>query len=288
MLLPRPLPPAFDEHLSNLSTHYSQLRRVHDPDSPEAARGAVEQIFLRYHRAILRYVQAAVPDANDANDILQRFFVKLMEGKFRSVSPERGRFRSFVKATLFHMVSDLRREKGRDPRPLPDDPSAIGFSDGPHDEAQFTACWLETLMDRAWESLAAIEEGTGRPFATVFHHTIPPQRRSAQEIADQLATRPNGRPANVEWVRSVRSEARQAFQDFVLAEVWDSFEAPTPEIVEEELIALDLREDFKSAVLRRAEGTHRRRPSPRQSIRSGNRAPSPPRLLGSAASVPRS
>lgn len=291
--MPRPMtvflrPEEEDRDLDTLSTRAEDLRIAHEKDAPDAARDAKARIFVRYQRAILRYIRAAVPDINAAEDILADFFAKLVNGSFRNFNADRGRFRDYVKGTLFRMVKDYYNGPRRkyigltrdivDPSPNACPEAAM--------EAKFLSFWRESLMLRAWETLKDLERWNDRPYTMVLSLSIPPDRRPAREIALQLPLQ-NGRPATEGFVRTVRMEAAHALQDFVLAEVWDSIQDPSADRVEQELADLGLLKDLTKAIQRRANNKHRRRPGGvrRADIRSDSPAPMGP-LLGSVASAP--
>jgi hypothetical protein len=88
------------EHLSGLSTPWVLLRQARDllPAVQQAARAA---LLDRYGPLIRRYLGGAFrgrADQQEAIDeCLQRFGVRLCEGAFDGATPQRGRFRDYLK-----------------------------------------------------------------------------------------------------------------------------------------------------------------------------------------------
>ena len=80
------------EDATSPSHHFSESPFAPDPASVE-----------RYGPAVRRYLRAAVP-ADAADELAQQFFVDLLAGKYRHAEPTRGRFRDYLKTSLFRRV----------------------------------------------------------------------------------------------------------------------------------------------------------------------------------------
>ena len=120
--------PAGNTRLSRITTLWSVVCEAHGGD-PDTARLAQQQLLDRYGGAVRRYLVAVLRDPDAAADLFQDFACRLLKGDFRSADAERGRFRSFIKAVLFHMIADHRRHKYRLPQQLaPDAPEPAGES----------------------------------------------------------------------------------------------------------------------------------------------------------------
>ena len=107
-----------NQHLSLIPTQWSIVRRANH-DSPEQAKAARQQLLERYGDAIQRYLRNALNDPHAADEVFQEFALQLVHGNLRGADPERGRFRYFVKGTLFHLIADYRRQQRDWPGPLP-------------------------------------------------------------------------------------------------------------------------------------------------------------------------
>jgi hypothetical protein len=98
--------------------------------------------------------------------------LQLLHGDLRGANPSRGRFRNFVKGTLFHLVADYRKQRRRWPVPLPADDATLAVNQEKTDsDRQFVESWCDELLARAWAALAGIETKTGQPFYAVLRPT---------------------------------------------------------------------------------------------------------------------
>jgi RNA polymerase sigma-70 factor (ECF subfamily) len=230
--------------LSRIDTHWSLLFDAHQGEA-DAAQRALEALLLRYSGAIYRYLLGAVRDANVADDLAQEFALRLVRGDFRRADPNRGRFRDFVKTSLYHLIVDHQRRKVALPLPaeLPGRPE--------EDEAdrEFTARWREGLLNRAWEGLSALEEETGQPFYTVLRHRSEHPDEPARQMAERLAAR-LGKELSDVAMRKTLQRARERFSNLLLEEVSRSLESDDPGRVEQELLDLDLLPYCRSALER--------------------------------------
>src|SRR5262245_99982 len=104
------------DRLSQIRTRWSLLVQAHR-SSAGPAHEAQAELMERYSGAIYRYLLAALGNPHDANDLAQEFAVRLLEGRFERASPERGRFRDFLKASLRNLVTDHHRKKRPDRLP---------------------------------------------------------------------------------------------------------------------------------------------------------------------------
>lgn len=82
--------------------------------SREAA-AALEQLCRTYWQPLYMFVRRRGHDAHEAEDLTQEFFARLLERKFlRSVDPAKGRFRSFLLASLEHfLANEWRRSQAQ-------------------------------------------------------------------------------------------------------------------------------------------------------------------------------
>ncbi len=142
-------------------TLWSAVIRGADP-SESTRRAALERLFTRYWRPVfasLRYGWNLPPEA--AEDAVQGFFLDLIErDALTGLDPERGRFRSFLKASLKHYMLKARRDAGRLKRgggaavvALEGIEEVIAAAGDP--ESIFEAEWARTVVGRA---LAELEQ----------------------------------------------------------------------------------------------------------------------------------
>ena len=102
--------PGLDSRLSQISTQLSLLFRAHEGPGQEASAAQME-LLQRYCGAIYRYLRSAVPQPEIAEDLCQEFALRFVRGDFRRADPDRGRFRDFVKTSLFNLITDYRRQQ---------------------------------------------------------------------------------------------------------------------------------------------------------------------------------
>jgi len=91
------------------TTHWSVVLAAGQPESPEAAR-AMEILCRTYWYPLYAYVRRQGHSPEDAQDLTQDFFAHLLAKGFpRGAAPERGKFRSFLLASLRHFLVDQHR-----------------------------------------------------------------------------------------------------------------------------------------------------------------------------------
>lgn len=240
-----------DQHLSHISTLWTLVRQAHGGAAGQI--GAAQQALLeRYAGAVHRYLLGALRSQDAADELFQEFSLRFLRGDFKRADPERGRFRSYLKTALFHLIIDHQKRQQVQPVPLgpqaaePASPAAQCTDS----EREFLESWREELMDRTWAALAEVERRTGRPQHTVLRFRADHPALSAAEMAEQLSAR-LGKSVGIDWVRQVLHRAREKFTDLLLAEVAQSLEDPTPEHLEQELTELGLLAYCKPALERR-------------------------------------
>jgi RNA polymerase sigma-70 factor (ECF subfamily) len=128
----------------------------------QAALGALCQLYWRPLYSFLRRTGCS---PEEAEDVVQGFFARLLErGDLAQVSPERGRFRSFLLAAIKHFLANerdraraVRRGGGRTTFSLDvaaaESRYAAEASDARTPEAVFDRHWALTLLARAQERL---------------------------------------------------------------------------------------------------------------------------------------
>jgi RNA polymerase sigma-70 factor (ECF subfamily) len=236
------------QHISKIETLWSPLREAQTGETEEARRAAQQLILDRYRPAVYRYLRACL-DPEGADEVLQEFQLRFVEGKFRNADPTRGRFRDLLKTALHNLIIDHHKKARRVPPQLsPDAPEpAAEYPSTPESDRQFLAQWRQALLSKAWEALAEEERKTGRLLHTVLHfRAANPEMRSAQ-MAVELSGRLS-RPLSADWVRKWLHAAREKFAELLLIEVAGSLREVTLETLEQELIDLELYQYCKSAL----------------------------------------
>jgi RNA polymerase sigma-70 factor (ECF subfamily) len=88
------------------TTHWSAVLSAQDCDLPQATE-ALEKLCRTYWYPLYAYVRRRGHAPHDAEDLTQAFFMKLLEKRgLASVGPEKGRFRSFLLASMNHFLTN--------------------------------------------------------------------------------------------------------------------------------------------------------------------------------------
>ena len=223
------------ERLHEIATSWTQVQLALHGEGPAAVE-AQGELFQRYAGAIRRYLQSALRDPGDVDDLMQNFGLALVSGRFRGLEPERGRFRDYLKGVLFRLVQQHRREQQRDARQLPED---IDLADPEAYPAacdeQFRQSWRDELLSRAWEELSNHDPH----YFTVLHYRASHPELRSQQMAPELSHQ-LGKPVTAQAVRQTLRRARKRYTDLLLKQVAASLEYPVPSAIHEELRDLEL------------------------------------------------
>lgn len=148
-----------------VTTHWSLILATRR-DGQEAAT-ALERLCQTYWTPLFVYARRDGLSPHDAQDAVQSFIVHLLERRdLNSVSPEKGRFRSFLLSAFKNfLVSKIRSDNaakrggGTIAIPLEHDPMAEScakeLADSATPDKAFDRAWAQKLMSRALERLAA-------------------------------------------------------------------------------------------------------------------------------------
>jgi RNA polymerase sigma-70 factor (ECF subfamily) len=89
-----------------VTTHWSVVLTAGKTDTTRA-QDALAKLCRVYWRPLYAYVRRRGYAAHDAEDLTQEFFARLLERKdVATVSPERGKFRSYLLGAMNHFLSD--------------------------------------------------------------------------------------------------------------------------------------------------------------------------------------
>jgi RNA polymerase sigma-70 factor (ECF subfamily) len=240
-----------EEHLSQISTHWSLVFRAHHED--ETARKEAQELLLeRYLRPTYFYILSAVRDEHAASDLCQQFALRFVRGDFHQANPERGRFRHFVKAALRNLIIDHQRQRTRQPAPLPDVLLEELASREPEPAQAFDEACRADLIDRAWKRLAEFEsQQKGSHLYTVFRYGAEHRDQSANEIAAALERQLQS-PFTAENVWQTQRRAKKKFAAFLVEEVAGLLRNPSTDELREELTELGLIAFCKPALAQRS------------------------------------
>jgi RNA polymerase sigma-70 factor (ECF subfamily) len=140
--------------------------------SPEGA-SAMEQLCRNYWFPLYTFVRRRGYPAHEAQDLTQEFFMRLMEGSgLEGVQPEKGKFRTYLLASMKHFLAKEWRDQHRIKRGgkleflcWEELQAEERFALEPHadsnPEESFDQHWARTLARNALDRLRAEEEREG-------------------------------------------------------------------------------------------------------------------------------
>jgi RNA polymerase sigma-70 factor (ECF subfamily) len=237
-----------DLHLSRMNTLWSLVGQAH-AGSPAEVQSAQEKMLDRYGNAIRRYLSASLRNSDHVDEVFQEFAHLFLRGGFRSVDPQRGRFRDYLKTTLYHLITAHGKKQKRQPAGLPEncpepaaDPPSVLDSD-----REFLTNWRKELLARSWAVLETVEQQTGRPLHTVLRFRADHPEVFSEKIASQLSAQ-LGQALTAPGVRQTLHRARAKFAAILVDEVLHALDQPTEAQLIEELIELNLLEYCKPAL----------------------------------------
>jgi RNA polymerase sigma-70 factor (ECF subfamily) len=162
------------------TTQWSQVLAARDGSDTEA-RAALESLCQTYWQPLYAFIRHQGSSPEEARDLTQGFFTEFLEKDFlSSVDPEKGRFRSFLLASLRHFLSHerdreraLKRGGGVATVSLDVEAGEAAYALRPT-EAQtpvdvYERRWAMTVLDRAMGRLRqeAVAAGNAKEFETL-------------------------------------------------------------------------------------------------------------------------
>jgi RNA polymerase sigma-70 factor (ECF subfamily) len=146
------------------TTHWSLVIAAVKSPSPQS-RAALEELCGCYWYPVYAFVRRRGHQAEDARDMTQEFFARLLEKDYlEAADRERGRFRTFLLTAVSHFLSNEReracaqkRGGGLTPLSLDFERGEERYKNEPADpwtaEKIFDRRWALTLLDQAVASL---------------------------------------------------------------------------------------------------------------------------------------
>ena len=159
------------------STHWSVvLAAGRSQAEPEIARAALAELCQTYWAPLYSFVRSRGYTVHDAQDLTQSFFAYLIEHKiYKGVDERKGRFRSFLLASLKNFLADasdrertLKRGGGQSLLPLHEEQIEEAESlfqnhrTANSEDQIFDRSWAEALVAAALERLSADYKGEAR------------------------------------------------------------------------------------------------------------------------------
>jgi RNA polymerase sigma-70 factor (ECF subfamily) len=160
-----PQPPVF------VTTRWSVVLAAQDRSSPDSA-AALETLCRAYWYPLYAYVRGSGYSPDDAQDLTQEFFSRLLaQDWLRVVLPEKGRFRTFLLVAMkrfltneWHRNRAQKRGGGNVPLPLETAEAEHRFAAEPPlaPDELYERRWAMTLLDESLERLQTEFKRAGR------------------------------------------------------------------------------------------------------------------------------
>ena len=214
------------------TTHWNVVLAARDDRSPEAT-AALEQLCRTYWRPLYSFLRRSGHSPDDAMDLTQGFFERLLEKRaLTAADPERGRFRSFLLASLKNFVADVhdkahaqKRGGGMSFISLDEQEAEDSYAKEPsHTQTPdkiFERRWAVTVLEQTLARLrSAYVPKEGQPsFAQLKAFLFRGEQTvHFAEAAERLGAKPSTLRSTVSRLRArYREELRQVVADTVLS-----------------------------------------------------------------------
>jgi RNA polymerase sigma-70 factor (ECF subfamily) len=202
---------------------------------------ALERLCCVYWLPLYTYVRRQGESPHDAQDLTQEFFARLLEKDFLcSVDQAKGRFRSFLLASLKHFLSNQRvraraQKRGGGQTPLSlnfsDAETSVGIqlADNQSPEKAFEKRWAITLLE---QSLARLrKEYADRGKQDLFEQLKLTLTEGRGSVA--YATLAGQMQMNEASVKMAVHRLRQRYREVIRAEIAETVAQPSE--IEDEL-----------------------------------------------------
>ncbi len=234
--LPRPAPADF------ATTQWSLVVGAAARAQPDAS-AALALLCQRYWYPLYSYVRRRVADVNEAQDLTQEFFARLLEkNTLAQASPERGRFRAFLLTAMRNFLANewdrsqaLKRGGEHKRLSLDFDSGESRLHFEPADERSperiYERQWALLLLELVLQRLAAefAAAGNQRQFEILQPTLAGSRTASYQQIAQDLGT-------SEEAARQTAHRLRKRYRELLRAEVRQTIAEPGE--VEDEIRSL--------------------------------------------------
>lgn len=156
-----------------VTTRWTVVLAAGRSDSSES-RAALETLCEAYWYPVYAFVRRAGHSSDEARDLTQEFFSRVIEKRYlRAARPERGRFRSFLLASVRHFLSNerdwrnaIKRGGGKPVLPLEFDDGERRYKIEPVDDSTperiYERRWATTVLEVAMRRLEDAQARAGR------------------------------------------------------------------------------------------------------------------------------
>jgi RNA polymerase sigma-70 factor (ECF subfamily) len=209
------------------TTHWSLVLAAGGDASSSAADDALARLCETYWYPLYAFLRSRGHTTEDAQDLTQAFFARILERRtFTHADPARGRFRSFLLASLKNFVANEHEREQAKKRgggalrvPVDIDAAEGRFQLEPRTdetpERIFDRGWALILIDNAIGQLQAEMTGAGRDsqFAELKQFLTGEEPHSSYAAAARVLEMPEGS------VRVAVHRLRRRFRDLVRSQI---------------------------------------------------------------------
>ena len=211
------------------------------------AHAALANLCQTYWYPLYAYVRRRGHSPEDAQDLTQAFFARLLERNWvGQADQQKGRFRSFLLSTMNHFLADewdkaraQKRGGGILPVPLQFDTAETRYGHEPADnvtpEQNYERRWALTLLDKVLQRLRSEYEQEGKAELFAALHPCLVGDRTAQPYAELAVTLGVSEGA----VKSAVHRLRQRYREVIRAEIGET-------VAQESEVEDELREVFRA------------------------------------------
>ena len=225
------------------TTHWTVVLAAGRSRSPQAAR-ALEELCRTYWFPLYAYVRRRSHTKEDAEDLTQAFFTRLLEkNSFADLDSEKGKFRAFLLASLKHFLANERdkehaQKRGGGAVPLSldwqtaDTKFQVTDATEPSPDKAFDREWALALLAKVIDRLQAecVADGKAKLFEQLKTFLTAGQAESAQrDVALSLGMEEGA-------VRVAVHRLRKRYRQLLRDEIANTLDDPA--MVDEEMRAL--------------------------------------------------
>jgi len=211
------------------TTRWTIILQAADPAAP-GSQQALEALCRKYWQPLYAYVRASGKNHEDAQDITQGYFQRLIEKNLPGrVSPDQGRFRAYLLATLRNHMLVRHRDATTQKRgglntihlSIDDDPTLADSLISP--ETIYDRRWAQTMVKNALDRLAAQQAELGQSDRFALFRPVLLDTAHLADVQSELITRHGMTEGSI---RTALSRLRAQFRQIVREDVSKLVENP--------------------------------------------------------------
>lgn len=215
-----------------LTTRWSLVLAAGEATSPRS-REALESLCTTSWYPLYAFARRKGANAENAADLVQGFFASVLaRNDLAALSPDRGRFRSFLLASFTHFMANerdreraLRRGGGVPPIAIDAAGADTRYRNEPsHDltpEREFERTWALEILSRTFDALSAEYTADGK---SALFEALKPELQGASEssyadVAARLGTTEGA-------IKTAASRLRKRWREILRAEIAGTLSDP--------------------------------------------------------------